>query len=343
MISGMRTRVGRLLRDRTESVVLAYHRVADLPTDPQRLAVSPSHFAEQLQVIRELASVARLNDALDAVRPPESAPRVAITFDDGYRDNLLNAKPLLEQHDVPATVFIAAGYVRSRREPWWDELERIFLGPGTLPYRLELCLPGRKVRADLGRWRQYTADDAARHRRWTVEDKEFPTDRHRVYLDLHRRLRDVATTHREQALADLRTWSANGADRPSHQVVAARELTALTEGGIVEIGAHTMTHPVLSRLPAEETVAEIRDSRIQLEEMVGGPIRDFSYPYGGKRDYDRATVAAVHRTGFRAACSNFPGGVGPNTNRYEVPRFLVRDWDGDHFACELSSWLRCGA
>jgi peptidoglycan/xylan/chitin deacetylase (PgdA/CDA1 family) len=75
---------------------------------------------------------------------------VAVTFDDGYADNLLNGKPLLECYDVPVTVFVTSGYVGAGREFWADELERLFLQPGTLRQELCLAIKGRTHQWDLG-------------------------------------------------------------------------------------------------------------------------------------------------------------------------------------------------
>lgn len=126
-MSSLRARAGRWLLERRGAVaILLYHRVAHLESDPQQLAVTPARFEEHLRVLRdtctpvELADVPRLLRAARLPRRP-----VAVSFDDGYRDNLLAAKPLLERHGVPATVFVASGYVGSGREFWWDELDRL--------------------------------------------------------------------------------------------------------------------------------------------------------------------------------------------------------------------------
>src|SRR5436309_3311860 len=107
-------------------VILMYHRIG-VPDadDPWALAVSPDHFAQQLDALRRHRQVISLKELVSRLSerdlPIDSA---VITFDDGYADNLHVAKPLLEQHKLPATVFVTAGAVGREAEFWWDELGR---------------------------------------------------------------------------------------------------------------------------------------------------------------------------------------------------------------------------
>jgi peptidoglycan/xylan/chitin deacetylase (PgdA/CDA1 family) len=111
-------------------VILLYHSITRALIDPWGVRVQPRNFAEQMAVLREYAhpmSLVDLHAALDANALPQRA--VVVTFDDGYVDNLLAAKPAMIEHNVPGTVFVASGYVGSQREYWWDELERLLLSP----------------------------------------------------------------------------------------------------------------------------------------------------------------------------------------------------------------------
>src|SRR5215216_7794219 len=135
-------RIKRRVSDR--ALILMYHRVAEPGCDPWELAVTPEHFRQHLEVLRKYDRMMR-NDQLAASLERGKLPNraVVVTFDDGYADNLLSAKPLLEKYDVPATVFIATGYVGNEREFWWDELERVCLQPGKLPGMLRLNVNGK--------------------------------------------------------------------------------------------------------------------------------------------------------------------------------------------------------
>ena len=127
----------RIRRERC-SVILMYHRVAPAGIDPWRLLVTPEHFAEHLEVLRRTTTplpLRRLVAEYASGRLPERA--VAVTFDDGYVDNLTVAMPLLAAADISATVYVATGNTGTAREFWWDALTRALLLPTVLPSELE--------------------------------------------------------------------------------------------------------------------------------------------------------------------------------------------------------------
>lgn len=98
-------------------LILLYHRIAELGSDPWALSVSPRHFAEHLEVLQKLGITVRLqqlNQTLQSGKRPQR--QVVITFDDGYADNLYLGKPLLESYEIPATIFLATGYMVQKRE-----------------------------------------------------------------------------------------------------------------------------------------------------------------------------------------------------------------------------------
>src|SRR5262245_1755138 len=139
------------------ALILMYHRVTELPSDPHLVAVTPKHFCEQLEMIRKHYMPIRLQQLVEALQGGEAPKRaVVITFDDGYADNLHKAMPLLEHYDIPATVFVTAGVVGSQREFWWDELDRLLLQPGILPAKLRLKINGSTFDFQLGEASTYT-------------------------------------------------------------------------------------------------------------------------------------------------------------------------------------------
>jgi peptidoglycan/xylan/chitin deacetylase (PgdA/CDA1 family) len=118
--------------------------------------------------------------------------------------------------------------------------------------------------------------------------------------------------------------------------MTAAELTKVTGEGLVEIGAHTVSHPHLASLPSHDAqAAEIYGSREALESMVGRPVRAFAYPYGTARDFGDRAVEIVRRAGFDAACTAIAGSVEPGDDPFRLRRCWVHDWDLAMFERQL--------
>jgi peptidoglycan/xylan/chitin deacetylase (PgdA/CDA1 family) len=320
-------------------LVLLYHRVADLPSDPQRLTVKPANFAAHLELVKSRCRPLPLRDLLRAANEG-SLPRraIGITFDDGFADNLLNAKPPAEDRQIPVTVFVTAGQLGVEREFWWDELERIVLRQCVLPAKLELHVEHRTLCWDLGHSNRISPD---LFESWHVQCGEDPTPRHALYRSLCNILRPLGDKTRRELLDRLRSWAeVEETHRETHLALTPEQLTALDRSECFTIGAHTMTHALLSSLSAQEQEAEIYGSKTVLEEILGHPVSSFAYPFGARGDYDETSVAAVGSAGFELACANFPGVVWSGSDRFQLPRLLVRDWDGETFDRWLSEWLQ---
>ena len=254
----------------------------------------------------------RLSELIAAAREGTLPPRaVAVTFDDGYADNLHEARPLLERYNVPATFFLAAAYLERTREFWWDELERV--------------LPA--------------AGDPGYDPRWTIERGDDPTPAHRTYRKLCTRLRTLAGEEREAALQQA--VSHIGGDAPprtSHRVLQCSEVRELMAPGLFEIGAHSATHPALSALPPARQQEEIAACKRMLERVTATSVDTFAYPFGTRDDYDGTTMRLVREAGFTAAFSARPGAIGRNADHRQLPRVVVRNWSGVTFAERIEAW-----
>jgi len=319
--------------DRSRGIILMYHRVAEDGPDPWSLCVSSRHFAEHLEVLRRFNRPMRLQDLVPMIharRVPAGA--AVVTFDDGYAATVETARSLLERHDVPATAFLTTGQIGHRREFWWDELERIFLQPGVLPDTLKLSLLGQTHEWSLEGTSKYTEQQARRHRDWRMP-AEPPTARQYLYRLLWERLRPLSNEDRRSAMDALSEWVGGiRAARPSHRSLLPEEVERLAAGGLVEVGAHSVTHQLLPALPVEEQRTEVRFSKAAAEKFAGRPVLSFSYPYG---DYTNETQAIVGSAGFNCACSTKPGPVLPKTNVFALPRLHVENWDGEAFLARL--------
>ena len=346
-LTRFRSRLRKLWpRPRPFGLILLYHRIASLPTDPQLLSVTPERFASQMQHVSRHYEVISLEELVSRLHRGRLSSRViAVTFDDGYRDNLLTAKPILESCRAPATVFVSTGNLDGQAECWWDELERLFLHPSSLPRFLQLKIDGRLFEWTLGDDAGYRQEDFMSHRSWTVLRSDDPTNRHRVYRALCRLLRPLNEQAREQTLHELRVWAGGGRQNSlgGHLMLTRDEVEHLAEGPYVKVGAHTASHPVLACLPLAGQREEIGSSKKSLEDILGQSVDGFAYPYGTRSDYTEDTTALVKETGFSFACSNFPDTVSARSDVYQLPRFVVRNWDDARFVRALTSWWEGGA
>ena len=142
---------------------------------------------------------------------------------------------------------------------------------------------------------------------------------------------------KRNVLDQLFAWAGgDSVSRSTHRTLSPAELATLQRGGLIEIGAHTVTHPFLSRLPEALQRDEIHRSKADLETTLGSAITSFAYPHG---DYTTATVAVVREAGFTNACSTVPESVQTGIDSFQLPRIVVEDWDGEEFARRLSKWF----
>ena len=120
--------------------------------------------------------------------------------------------------------------------------------------------------------------------------------------------------------------------------MASAELVRLAQDGLVELGAHTVTHPILAALPADDQHAEILSSRSSLEAIIQRPVLAFAYPYGLAEHYTDETVRIVQASGFRAACTARQGLVEPGNDLFQLHRCEIQNWDIAAFKKHLE-WL----
>ena len=301
------------------SFVLIYHRVFDLEADPQSLAVSPHRFDAQIQYLKTHFSIIPLTEMVARLTKRESInSSIAITFDDGYADNLYYAKPILEKYHVPATFFITASLIGSSREFWWDELERIFLLPQPPLKPLVLNINDHE-------------------HRWNSAEKSLPLD---VYHQIHRLLKGLTFQEREAIMTQLFAWA--GLDREhgrdTHRIVNLLELIELATSDWLEMGSHTLTHPVLSAQSQEVQWQEINESKLILEQITGRQISSFSYPYGQRTDFTPETIQMVKESGYTCGISNIQGNIEADSDCFILPRRIIRNWDIDDFKHHIAQF-----
>jgi peptidoglycan/xylan/chitin deacetylase (PgdA/CDA1 family) len=325
-------------------LILSYHRIANLDSDPQLLSVTPQNFAQHLEQLQENYDLISLSDLCHALASKKLPKRAAvITFDDGYADNLLNAKPLLQKNNIPATVFVTTGATGQGKEFWWDELERLLLRSKRLPSQLSLEIGGNFQEWNLTEEATLGSDEEMKkgtgfgksilpNPPWNVTKENELSKRYKLYLDMHKIIRSLSWEEQQKTLKFLSNWSGDSVKRDqNNRPLTIRELKNLTNNGLIEVGSHTITHPMLPIRPIDEQKREIFESKKFLE-AIGIEVNSFSYPYGCLEAH---TKEFVKKAGYKYACALFQRPVNRQSDIYSLPRYLVRNWDGNEFTHKL--------
>jgi peptidoglycan/xylan/chitin deacetylase (PgdA/CDA1 family) len=286
--------------------ILSYHRVATVDHDPWQLAVPPATFADQLTTLGEVGRFVTLEGGRHrwARWTPGRTPRFAVTFDDGYVDNLHEALPILEALGVPATVFITTGSI-GRAGFWWDALDDAVLSEDR-PVE-EIVEASRRVGI------LATADAGV-------------GERNAVQSSLHASLAERPPLEVEplvdRLLGELGAPVAIAGARPLNRA----ELVVLGGHPLISIGIHTVHHTRLSRAGVALATQEIGECAAFLDDVLGAAPRALAYPHG---DVDDAAVDVARRSGCTCAVTTDRRWVRATDDPMLLPRLTVVDQAGD--------------
>jgi peptidoglycan/xylan/chitin deacetylase (PgdA/CDA1 family) len=317
--TGVGPRLVRFVGDRLAShkaaggrlCILNYHRV--LKSADPLLAAEPdvAAFRWQMKVLADCFNVLPLDEALDALAQDRMPPRaVCITFDDGYRSTHDLALPVLREFGFPVTVFVTTGYLGSG-SMWNDRILESLRGIDA--DQLDLSDAG------LG---SYPVGTLAERR----ETVALLTERAK-YLEPELRQGLVERLDRRAAT------------RQSGPMLTDDMIRNMVRQG-VEIGAHTISHPILANLNDESARFEITESKRQLEAITGKPVRYFAYPNGKPGiDFHDQHMAMAREAGFSAAFSTVMGAAGTQHDRFALPRSRPWDTTRPFYISRLLSWL----
>ena len=269
---------------------LMYHRIAaggvgDRPHfDPNReLFVSEEEFEKQMRHVARNYDPLSLDEAIERLTAGRLPRRsVIVTFDDGYRDNLL-ALPALRQYGVPATIYVATGPVSRTRAMWWDEIEAVL---GSLE-ELNLDFSGQRHY-----WRLGTSDE-----------------KNKAFRDLNGIMKSLRPGEQDALLKDLRTTAgaSDAAFFGDETILSWEEVRDVAKDPLITIGAHTEDHFVMSQLSGEELEAQLRRCQAQLRERADVEAEHFAYPFGGLAHAGEREFEMLSRSGFKSAVTTRPG------------------------------------
>jgi len=283
-------------------LALTYHRIGRPDGgvhDPALWSATQEQFDAQLRFLARHVEVVS-GDELPLALAQRRGRHVALTFDDGYRDNYELAYPVLRAHGLPATFFLTTGFLDRPHVAWWDEISWIVRSSRREAIDADgwLSAPVR-----LGAGDRRAAARALVERYWSL-----PAARTEPYLDW---LARACATGRADPAAAASTWMTWG---------MVREMRA---GGMA-FGAHSVDHPVLARCTGDAQALEIGGSVARVREQLGEPVSLFAYPVGGRGTFDATTRARLRDAGITHAFSFYgghrrPGGHDP----LDIPRAFV--------------------
>ena len=282
--------------------MLVLHRVLAEPDPLYPEAIDAARFTQMCQWVSSMFTVLPLDAAMHHLRAgtlPERA--LAITFDDGYADNHHVAMPILQRQGLSATVFVTTGFLDGGCM-WNDIVIESFRRTRFLVADLRDLMPGAEAaNFDLS---------TASQRRSTLEAVISAVK----YLQLDVRLQLVQRIAERLEVAF-----------PTDLMMTSTEVLELRRAGL-QVGAHTVSHPILAKLPSCEMRKEVEGSKAYLESLLGERVGLFAYPNGKLgEDFDLRAVALVRELGFDAAVTTARGAASNSTNPFLVPRFTP--WD----------------
>ena len=286
-----KTKLYKLNHLRNQFYIIPYHMIVDEPNGfyPE---TSTRDFERQIAHLAKNYKVMSLDEIVRRVKNRASLRRcVAITFDDGFRDNYVNAYPILKKYNIPATIFLTTGYIESGDPPWFIKVRYIFMK--TEKTHLTFSLGGTAISLPMRtREQKLAASD-----RVLAHLKSCPDDERLPLLD---RLCQELGIHKFEELNDLMlNWD---------------QIKEMVRNSIT-FGAHTVNHPVLARTPINGAEKEILESKSTIEHKMAKPVTCFAYPFGKKSTYTRDMFPLLKRVGLECAVTTE---LAPNTYKTEI-------------------------
>ncbi len=300
-------------RSRQRLSILIYHRVLPEP-DPLRPGEPDvARFRWQMELVGSAFNVLPLGEAVERLESGSLPARAAaVTFDDGYADNLTLALPVLQELGIPATVFVTTGFLNGGRMFNDTVIETVHQLPEAAFDLDSLGMDGLGGR--------------------------FPINGNADRRDLVAKLLPkfkYATPEQRRELVG-RVEAVSRKPLPDDLMMTDQQVRELHAAG-VEIGAHTVSHPILRNLADDVAYRELSESRHYLEKLLDAPVTLFAYPNGRlDEDYNRTHVDQARTLGFRAAVSTHAGTAGPESDPYQLPRFTPWDRTSTRFVARMA-------
>jgi len=306
---------GPILRRRIDPIcqILIFHRVND-DDDPFLVSWPVKAFQQQMELLAKNFSIVSLDALARSDWPKNQKSCIAVTFDDGYRDNYLNAYPVLKRLGIPATIFLTTGCINTGAIPWYDQVSLAF--KLTLRPNLDLGSLGGPVAAMESDVSRLLAMRKSLEWLWSLPTAERLKRLPQLFDALH-----------VPATLSLPNFMLNW-----------DETREMSNNGI-SFGAHTVSHPVLAKSLPEQMADEIIRSKQTVEKQIRKEVRHFAYPFGRYGDFNDDTKRILQTAGFETAVTTIPGSNGADADLFELRRYSPWQQDPGLFALSID-WRR---
>lgn len=323
----------------SSGIVLMYHRISDENYDPYAINVSLNNFISHVRTVKENFEVISVLDI--PFYKPRRKKFVAITFDDGYKDNL-KAFEILDREKIPATLFMVTGHLFEQNPEdvlktifWEERLKNIF---SVDIKEIIFNINGKNI--------HFFINDSPDPEAMKVQifKGEFLAGKHIVskntaFSYIYTKLKYIDRRKREEILLSIeKQVGFNSFSLP--EIFMEDDIRRISACGFL-VGAHTEHHEVLSILSHQDQERQILNSKSKLEKILGKRVETFAYPFGLADDFSSDTLNIVKKCGFSLAFSGVKGTIIPFViNRYIIPRFSVINWNKYIFEKKLKGFFR---
>jgi peptidoglycan/xylan/chitin deacetylase (PgdA/CDA1 family) len=331
MLRGVWNRIRNKLQKK--AIILMYHQVCEKKADPWQLAVTPEKFQYQLNHLKNYFDVVSVDELVTTIQSGKLTGNLAaITFDDGFVDNYTNAAPLLEWFELPATFYITSGAIRNPKLFWWDELQSIILLTESLPKNLSLKIGAENFDFEFNRDQVLRPNIAQEILGWSY-GAPLKNERLELYFKLWERIQPLQHLDQYTTMRWLRNWAKLdyiplGVNAP----MQGYQLKKLGANKLFTLGGHTVNHAMLSAQTELVQSYEIKDCKIDIEEISGKSVNGFAYPYG---KYNHCTKSLLQKNGYKYGLTTEEGPVTVGADLYQLPRVQVKNWSEKEFSFRL--------
>lgn len=305
--------------------VLNYHRIDDPNKDgfdtlKANVSALPQEFERQMKYVSENFNVISCEYLAACLRGESTMPQypALITFDDGYYDNLKNAYPVLKAHSLSAVIFLATSYIGGRKSFYWDYVSRCFYHTS----------------------RSYADLPVLGYRNWSSDE-----EKQRVILEWVEAVKRLTEAEKNSAVQNLsHILNVRDMDQETSKMFLDwNDVRFLSQNGI-EFGAHTVSHPILTRVSLDQARAEIINSKLKIEEEISKSVISFAYPNGGRADFSDDICKLTASSGIEVAFSLLAGPTRYSSVKKKpmsIRRIFLTHTDGfEEFVLKLSGAVR---